>query len=169
MGVARWITVGAGRLALSHRPKLKAIPAIAAAGCRRIVTIQGPNETPGQIEQACREAGVAWTWVQVGHARLPAGEDDRRLRRAVRQVAGFLEAGETVLIHCSAGIHRTGMLAFAVLRWLGLAESEALGLIEAMRPVTREGMKEDHVTWGNRLSEEAGRVDLPDWPGAGSR
>ena len=154
---ARWVAVGSGRIVLSHRPKLKDIPRWAEQGCQRIVTIQGRNEAPGQIERAAREAGVAWTWVPVGHGGFPEDEADRLMRRGLQELAAAVETGESVLVHCSAGIHRTGMLVFALLRWLGVPEPEALERLAAMRPETREGVREEHLAWGNRVAADAGR------------
>ena len=157
MSEVRWAGVGAGRLALSHRPKLKDIPKLAAQGCQRIVTIQGHNERPGQVERAAKAAGLAWTWVPVGHGKFPADEANRLMRRGLAELVRAVEAGEAVLVHCSAGIHRTGMLVFALLRWLGATEAEALDRIAELRPETREGLRDEHVAWGNLVAADAGR------------
>lgn len=157
-----WVPIGSGRIALSHRPKLKDIAKLPDLGCRRVVTIQGMREAPGQIERAVRQAGLAWTWIAVGNARFPAGENDRLFRRGLQELVAAVEAGESVLIHCSAGIHRTGMLTFALLRWLGHSQDEALNRIGAMRLQTREGLREEYLAWGNQVAAESGRgQDLP--------
>jgi protein tyrosine phosphatase (PTP) superfamily phosphohydrolase (DUF442 family) len=153
----RWVSVGTGRVALSHRPKLKDIAKLPEQGCQRMVTIQGPHESPSQIEKAVRQAALTWTWIAVGDGKFPEGEAHRLLSQGVKEVAAAVQAGESVLIHCSAGIHRTGMFAFALLRWLEFSETEALEKIAEMRPHTREGMHADHIAWGNQLVQEAGR------------
>ena len=116
MGDVHCVSVRSGHLAVSNRPKLRAIAGLAAQGCQRIVTIQGRNEAPSQIERAAREAGIAWTWIEAGHGTFPAGDADRQMRRGLEEWVASLESGESVLVHCSAGIHRTGMLVFAALR-----------------------------------------------------
>jgi protein-tyrosine phosphatase len=154
----RWVAVGSGRLALSHRPKLKDIAKLPGQGCSRLLTIQGNHEAPDQIERAVRRAGLAWTWIPVGDAKFPQEEADKLMRRGLMELVAGIEAGESVLIHCSAGIHRTGMLAFGLLRWLGLSEEEALEKIATMRPQTRDGMHKEHMAWGNQIAAEAGRA-----------
>lgn len=151
------MSVGAGRLALSNRPKLRDIAKLPEQGCQRIVTIQGHNELPGQVERAARKAGLAWTWVPVGNGKFPEDETDRLMRLGLAELVAAVESGESVLVHCSAGIHRTGMLVFALLRWLGESEPEALALLATMRPTTREGLRTEHLAWGNRVAAEAGR------------
>lgn len=139
-------------MALSHRPKLKAIAWFAGQGCQRVLTIQGEDESPEQIGDAVRAAGLAWTWIKVGDGRFPAGKADVLMRQGLQELIACLQAGESVLIHCSAGIHRTGMFAFALLRSLGLPEPEALEKIAMMRPHTRNGMRPGDTAWGNQIA-----------------
>jgi protein-tyrosine phosphatase len=154
-----WVLLGKGRIALSNRPKLKSIATLPQQGCQRIVTIQGRNEQPKQIEHAARSAGILWTWIPVGNGIFPEGETDRLMRLGLQSLIESIEAGESVLVHCSAGIHRTGMLVFALCRWLGFTESEALDLIGEMRLVTREGLQVEHLAWGNKIIDR-GRCNL---------
>jgi protein-tyrosine phosphatase len=67
------------------------------------------------------------------------------MRLGLQELVTALETGESVLVHCSAGIHRTGMLTFALFRWLGLSEPEALAVLATIRPATREGIRSEHV------------------------
>lgn len=146
-----WVSIGNGKIALSNRPKLKSIAKLSQQGCQRIVTIQGSNEQPKQIEKAARAAGILWTWIPVGNGGFPEGETDRLMRIGLQSLIESIAAGESVLVHCSAGIHRTGMLVFALCRWLGFTESEALALIREMRLITREGLQVEHLAWGNKI------------------
>ena len=145
--------MGKGQIALSNRPKLKSIAKLYQQGCQRIVTIQGCNEQPKQIEKAARSAGILWTWIPVGNGNFPEGKSDRLMRIGLQSLIESIEAGESVLVHCLAGIHRTGMLVFALCRWLGFTESAALDLIGEMRLFTREGLQVEHLAWGNKIIE----------------
>ncbi|MFZ1599577.1 MAG: hypothetical protein WAW26_27315, partial [Anaerolineae bacterium] len=51
---------------------------------------------------------------------------------------------------CAAGIHRTGMVAYALLRWRGFDEPAALALITQMRTHTGVGVQRKQIDWGNR-------------------
>jgi protein-tyrosine phosphatase len=149
-----WIPVGKGRIALSNRPKLKSIAKLRDGGCQRIITIQGRKEQPKQIANAAHDAGILWTWIPVENGSFPNGEIDRLMRIEVQNLAKNIEMGESVLVHCSAGIHRTGMFVFGLCRWLGYSEVEALKLISDMRTVTREGLQSEHLAWGNQLIDQ---------------
>ena len=57
-------------------------------------------------------------------------------------VQAALSRGESVLLHCSAGLHRTGTVAFGVLRACGWAPVEAKRGLQLMRPETAEQVGE---------------------------
>ena len=45
---------------------------------------------------------------------------------------------EKILIHCAAGIHRTGCVAYCICRISGLDKQQSMERIEIMRKVTYE-------------------------------
>ena len=47
---------------------------------------------------------------------------------------------QTVLVHCAAGIHRTGVFAYSLLRATGLSGKNAMAKILAIREVTHRGV-----------------------------
>jgi len=54
-----------------------------------------------------------------------------RFRAALAALAARLRAGAVVLVHCQAGIGRTGTTAACLLRELGLDTEAALGRVRA--------------------------------------
>lgn len=60
---------------------------------------------------------------------LPAKEEQTEFRAFVRDVADALKDGRTVLVHCGAGIGRTGMVATCVLVALGQGLDDALSTV----------------------------------------
>ena len=53
-------------------------------------------------------------------------EDQAAFRRDINGIATALRAGDAVMLHCAAGVGRTGTAAACVLKALGLPSSEAL-------------------------------------------
>ncbi len=86
---------------------------------------------PEEIEQRSPEyaqaiaAGVSWT--HLAHPIADGGitSDATGFQSLVTSVADALRHGENVLVHCLAGIGRTGTFAAAVLSQLGLPLDEA--------------------------------------------
>lgn len=50
-----------------------------------------------------------------------------------QEVVGLLEAGKTVLIHCQAGLNRSGLLTARVLTIMGCTPVEAISLLRRQR------------------------------------
>lgn len=154
-----WQRVGGGQLALWHRPRLRAIPYLPRSGCDRVVTLLSEREGAEEIGDAVREAGLAWTWIPLDSGRPPEGRVEREFVARLDSVAERLAQGESVLLHCSAGIHRTGMAALVLLFRSGVDEAEALRTLEALRSHTRRGLDARHVEWARRAT--APRDDEP--------
>ncbi len=78
---------------------------------------------------AIRADDLPWKWVGFPVEDFDAPADRVRFLAMARDVADRLRKGEYLLIHCAAGIGRTGMLGALVLMILGLERSEALARV----------------------------------------
>lgn len=65
----------------------------------------------------------------------------------VGSIASGLQAGERVLIHCGAGIGRTGTLAVCVLMALGMSHSEAYRAVRGAGSHPETPEQEELVDW----------------------
>ena len=147
-----WVPVGAGRLALSHRPGARLVPHLAATGCDVVVTLLAEHEGAGEIGRAVEAAGLRWVWLPLRSGRPPAGKNENaRVLETLPALSRLLDEGRSLLIHCSAGMHRTGMVGYVLLRWRGLAASAVLEHMERMRPHARRILVAPHLAWGDGL------------------
>ncbi|MFZ4828968.1 MAG: protein-tyrosine phosphatase family protein, partial [Phototrophicaceae bacterium] len=80
-----------------------------------------------------------------GH--YPTGDAHTLLKQSLGILSNHLDEGENIVIHCAAGIHRTGMLAYAVLRYRGYSAENAMRLIAQMRQHTHDGLQSQHIRW----------------------
>jgi protein-tyrosine phosphatase len=157
-----WIQVGPGRVALWPRPKSKYIDKLKDSGCTRVVTLLSEREDALQIGQAVEGANLNWTWLPLRDGQPPVGRTKSSAIVELERLSRYLDQGESVLIHCAAGIHRTGMIVYALLRLRGYSEAEALELISSMRTHTSLGIRQKHIEWGNQLTREAGDLERLD-------
>lgn len=144
-----WVQVGSGRLALWGRPGNKSFPFLREAGCTRVVTLLSEKEGGAAIGEQATRAQLAWTWIPLPGRTPPSGEARTQVLEHLTQLSAYLDQGESMLIHCSAGIHRTGMMTYALLRRRGLSEAEAREVLAQLRQHTAEGMHPEHYAWGD--------------------
>lgn len=126
---------GSGKIALSERPKLKEVKKLVPADCNRVVTILAERgEQAHKIGEAVKFHGMSWEWLKVAHAAALSLQEEKFFKLTVNKIYNCILENESVLVHCSAGLHRTGMFAYAVLRKGGVKHDEALKIIKEIRP-----------------------------------
>ena len=70
--------------------------------------------------------------------------------KTVTQVYRIMaESKQIVLVHCAAGIHRTGVFAYSLLRATGLGGKSAMAKILEIREVTHRGVGQDRIEGAN--------------------
>lgn len=137
--------LGAGKLALSQRPKVKEIKELMNEDCHQVVTILSAKDRPQNIGNAVEACNMHWYWLKVAHATSITPQETLLFKSAVNTIYEAILANQTVLVHCSAGLHRTGMFAYALLRKAHLSRTEALEVIEEIRPETAKVLEEKYL------------------------
>jgi hypothetical protein len=137
---SRWGSVGEGKLGASGAPGHGGVTRWAAAGADVVVTLQRQSEMSETVIEQCHESGIEWIHLPLrGRDSLtnPTEEDNFSIRR-VSLIVDFLKSGKNVVVHCSAGMHRTGFVCYLVMRLSGLSATESLQILHGMRAVTYE-------------------------------
>lgn len=83
-------------------------------------------ELSPEYHAAVARGRMPFRWMHVPMRNFGVPEDGAGFRRDVAAIAEGLRGGESVLLHCAAGIGRTGTAAACVLKALGLDAEEAL-------------------------------------------
>jgi len=135
----RGFAVGSGRLVLSGAPGKKAVEAW-AKGCHCVVTLLRSNELQDRGLDLAITLGplsVEWLHLPISGANLEDPEDKPSALTAAQAVVERLQEGKTVAVHCSAGLHRTGLVGYLALRLLGRSMPTAFELLGQIRWETR--------------------------------
>ncbi len=81
--------------------------------------------------QAIAEGSLPFAWQHLPMRDFGLGADPTAFRHGVEQLTDSLRQGAQVLLHCAAGIGRTGTVAACVLKSLGHDRAAALAAVRA--------------------------------------
>jgi protein-tyrosine phosphatase len=76
--------------------------------------------------QAVGEGSLDFRWINLPMQNFGLPRDVPGFQEGIAQAAEALKAGGSVMIHCAAGIGRTGTAAACLLKRLGLSTEEAM-------------------------------------------
>jgi len=142
-------------LILGPRPGKKSKDKIRALGVTDVLTLLSPREQPETIKRIAQSIGADWHHFVLdgGHLATRAEVDLSRLFLLWDEI-GRAEGSRTVYLHCSAGLHRTGYVAYLLSRRSGRTEEEAMAHLRDLREVTAEQVGEARIA----LAEEVFRA-----------
>lgn len=147
-----FVDVAGGQLAIGHRPGARAIKRLPSAGVTHVVTVLSEAEGAAGIEASVCSAGLAWIWLPLGSTKNLPARVRPQIRDTLEAIVAALAGGGRLYLHCSAGLHRTGMISAALLFRLGFAEDQVRATIEAMRPLTAREMGAARFEWASSFA-----------------
>jgi predicted protein tyrosine phosphatase len=133
-----------GSIALWHFPSAHQLKQAKHAGCTDIVTLQNESERINCVQRGCEKLDMDWIQFDFWTAFAEKGQYLRVLQ-LVDELIAMMKRGAYLMIHCAAGIHRTGLLTYIILRRLGMPYVEAREYLRVLRPVTREQVGDDRI------------------------
>lgn len=87
-----------------------------------------------ELARALKAAGLEWHHLPISDMGTPGPDFVHAWAHTRHRILGSLRGGERVLIHCAAGLGRTGMLAAMLLTELGVSPADAIRRVRAARP-----------------------------------
>lgn len=147
-----WVSVGKGFLAIGHKPGGKlSFAGLKAAGTTAVLTLLMEREGAREIGTGVEKAGMNWLWFPFSAVNP---EENSVVEALFQRMKQELDKEGRIYLHCSAGIHRTGMITYAFLRHLGLSPEEAMNKLTSLRKITAEGATEKRIAWGDLFAKD---------------
>jgi len=124
----------AGRLWLSSMPgRFESWREFIAEAQRRelsLVVCLNPRDEITELSppyyRAIAQGKLPFRWLNLPMQNFGLPADGEGFRGGIEQAAAALQRGDAVLMHCAAGLGRTGTAAACVLKQLGLPADQAL-------------------------------------------
>lgn len=105
------------------------------------------GEQSPDYRRAINDGRLPGQWLNVPIRNYEVPQDASDLRDAVDAAAARLRNGEAVLLHCAAGMGRTGTAAACVLKRLGLPAEEALQRVRDAGSNPQSALQSGLVSW----------------------
>ena len=96
---------------------------------------------------AVTRGALGFRWLNLPMPNFGLPDDPPAFRREVARIADELRGGNAVLLHCAAGLGRTGTTAACVLKALGLSQDDALDRVRQAGSNPQNAKQSGLVGW----------------------
>lgn len=102
------------------------------------------------LDKITSKAGLGYASFPIRDHDIPHSDQTAELHHLLDELAAYIRKGQTIAIHCQAGLGRTGMIAGVLLGRFGIEGTSAIMAIRQARPGSIETeAQEDFVRgWG---------------------
>ncbi len=149
-----WVDINQGSLAIGHRPSAKLMTDLRYHQTTHVLTLLSEKEGGSKINSLCVKNEIEWLWFPMESAKPPAEERHKELADLLLRIEAILSGEGKIYVHCSAGIHRTGMISYALLKFMNYDSHDALSILSKLRDKTSEGVGEERVEWADSISNQ---------------
>ncbi|GAA0879660.1 hypothetical protein GCM10009119_26290 [Algoriphagus jejuensis] len=148
-----WVQVGNCLLAVGHKPGGRiTFERLKNEGSTAVLTLLNENEGASAIGKQVHTVNIEWIWLPFSASNPHEGESIAQIYSHYTKLSDLINSGAKIYIHCSAGIHRTGMITYGFFRFIGQEKTEAVGLLKSLREVTAAQVGEDRLLWADQFA-----------------
>ena len=145
-------------------------------GATGVVTLNETEELSSfgldYLGEELQSAGFWWRHLPIVDMNVPVASFEDTWKVEGQQINASLAAGEKVIIHCLAGLGRTGMIAARLLVDIGVPPEAAIADVRRVRPraiqttaqedyVRQHGKKSRHDRWTRLQGRQGTSIGKP--------
>ncbi|MCJ1888240.1 cyclin-dependent kinase inhibitor 3 family protein [Pseudomonas sp. LA21] len=127
----------------------EALQTLKQAGADAVITLMPLSELNAngidRIAEHCEQIGLTWFHLPVADEQVPQSDFDQSWDGWKQQILDLLMSGKVLAIHCKGGSGRTGLIAARILIEAGVARTDAVAQVKALRPKAIQHPA--HVNW----------------------
>lgn len=143
-------TPGGGKIGLSPFPKLHEFQDFKIWRAKYLVTLVEARELAflgvKDLGKQAEQAGLAWHHLPIGDMAAPDAAFEARWAQSGPLFRKTLAGGGRLVVHCRAGLGRTGMIGARLLVEMGMTADQAIAAVRKARPGAIEtAEQEEHV------------------------
>ena len=143
-------TPGGGKIGLSPFPKIHEFQDFRIWRATSLVTLLEMQELAflgvKDLGKLAESAGLVWHHLPIGDMTVPGAAFEERWTKSGPLLRKTLRGGGRLVVHCRAGLGRTGMVGARLLVELGVPPDAAIAAIRKARPGSIEtAEQEEHV------------------------
>lgn len=105
------------------------------------------RELSPQYAVAVERGNTSFEWLHLPVPNFGVPKDRNAFRAGVGRVVQAVRAGRPVMLHCAAGMGRTGSMAACVLKALGLSTHEAIERVREAGSNPQNAAQSGFVQW----------------------
>ena len=135
------------------------------AGVTDVVTLLRFDEMKPWLPRACDTARMRWHHFPLSGRRPKSPNDMNMVENIVSWTMSMSSPHlppARIVVHCAAGLHRTGFALYLMFRSSGLSPEDALMRIHQARPLTQQELKR-HTRRSGCLAEQAETLFRATW------
>ena len=112
-----------------------------------VVTLQGEGENPGLIKAGCNDNNIDWLhFPEMGAGLFTLKKIKNKLCEFMINLYNRLCSENIYMfVHCAAGVHRTGVFLYGILRMSGESEQNAYIMLKEIRHVTHKNVGDQRI------------------------
>lgn len=151
--ISNWVPLQSGYLKIGHKPggKKRSFDQLFKEGVTTVFTILSEREGALNIQEKCKNIGVDWIWLSLPNGDIPKNTMIPEILLKLKMIKTKLDNQEKIYLHCSAGLHRTGMITNCILRFLGYDEAKSYEIINQLRPITAKEVGKKRLDFGKQF------------------